>query len=345
MPVKRSIPWSEWLLVVAAFGYTVAVYLVAAIPGLSRVAHVFLALMAGSLLLHAPRGKVRLAQEPVLLLTTGLALYALASTLWAQDFNQALSRASSLWVSLAAFVTLWVAFAKGLTLKPVIYGSVVGALVNAAVSVVQTKTGGVLRAEGLTGNANALALQLSMAGLIVLAMAKEGKRWPLVFTIFMFGVATAVSGSRKVVAVWPMLAIFVGRGIVVRVRASYAAIGAALVGIPVLVALGSIGVRGMLGVVQNLYVYSRFVRFFEGRDTSAATRLDMIGEGWRLWLEAPILGHGIDQFRVLSQFATYSHNNYIEMLATLGIVGFILYYSVYLLLFLRGWRTRRTVRL
>ena len=59
--------------------------------------------------------------------------------------------------------------------------------------------------------------------------------------------------------------------------------------------------------------------------------------------QKPILGHGIDSFRtlygMLGGMETYSHNNFIEMLVSGGVVGFIIYYSIYVYIFKAMWRT------
>ena len=55
--------------------------------------------------------------------------------------------------------------------------------------------------------------------------------------------------------------------------------------------------------------------------------------GIEQFLETPILGIGIDNSSYITMrvagWATYLHNNYLELLACTGIIGFLLYYSVY----------------
>lgn len=66
------------------------------------------------------------------------------------------------------------------------------------------------------------------------------------------------------------------------------------------------------------------------------TRANMIKLGLEWFGERPIFGYGLNNFRVLySEIgrATYSHNNFIEMLISGGIVGFVIYYSAYVYLF------------
>lgn len=73
-------------------------------------------------------------------------------------------------------------------------------------------------------------------------------------------------------------------------------------------------------------------------DGSLNSRNLMIQKGIGYFTEKPILGHGLDQFRVLFEKEpfgrrTYSHNNFVELLVSTGIIGFLIYYSIYAYLF------------
>ena len=81
----------------------------------------------------------------------------------------------------------------------------------------------------------------------------------------------------------------------------------------------------------------------EGTDAEGdVSRLFLIQYGIEWFTEHPILGVGINCFRVLSNntamFAGknfYAHNNYLELLVDVGIVGTLIYYSGYIYLFNR----------
>lgn len=71
-------------------------------------------------------------------------------------------------------------------------------------------------------------------------------------------------------------------------------------------------------------------------DTS---RIQLINLGIDNFFDNPILGVGANNFRVLSETIYpgrnfYAHNNYIELLVDVGIIGFLVYYSAYYYLFL-----------
>jgi O-antigen ligase len=84
-------------------------------------------------------------------------------------------------------------------------------------------------------------------------------------------------------------------------------------------------------VVNQSIFFVRLERVMYDLLTGAGTRNDMVRFGLNLWLEKPILGQGAGQFRVFYALKTYSHNNYIELLANNGLIGLIAFYSFFVL--------------
>lgn len=67
---------------------------------------------------------------------------------------------------------------------------------------------------------------------------------------------------------------------------------------------------------------------------SLMSRLYYIHLGWEYFLQRPWTGYGLDCFRYLRYaYETYSHNNYIELLFSGGIIGFVLYYMPNLIMY------------
>jgi O-antigen ligase len=81
-------------------------------------------------------------------------------------------------------------------------------------------------------------------------------------------------------------------------------------------------------------------------DTSLQGRLWLYATAWAVALDHPILGIGLDNFRLVqgsvigTQVGTYSHTNYMEILASTGFPGFILYFSAYAVLVRKIYRLR-----
>ena len=59
-------------------------------------------------------------------------------------------------------------------------------------------------------------------------------------------------------------------------------------------------------------------------------RAELIRYGLELFMENPFLGYGLNNYHLFHWSGVYSHNNYIEVLVSLGIIGFIIYYSVFI---------------
>lgn len=65
-------------------------------------------------------------------------------------------------------------------------------------------------------------------------------------------------------------------------------------------------------------------------DHSMHGRAVLREEAMKQFLLHPLLGIGYYNFQYMNVYGLYAHNNYLELLANLGIVGFITYYSIYI---------------
>ncbi len=84
-----------------------------------------------------------------------------------------------------------------------------------------------------------------------------------------------------------------------------------------------------------------------GGDLSSRRRIAMITEGLKSFVEHPILGTGLatsgDITLSITGESKYLHNNYVEMLATLGITGFLAFFSMYFIPFIRLRKMEKNV--
>lgn len=98
----------------------------------------------------------------------------------------------------------------------------------------------------------------------------------------------------------------------------------AVFNIPFLYKMVGFRLIGLFGMFDNSIV----------ADASVTTRADMVQIGLELFRKHPIFGVGFGNFSYHYFYEyngwaeTYAHNNYIEILADTGIIGFILHYSV-----------------
>jgi O-antigen ligase len=86
-------------------------------------------------------------------------------------------------------------------------------------------------------------------------------------------------------------------------------------------------------------------------DQSVYERQQFIKYGFQMWKDHPIIGVGLDNFRLnIKKYWTmsnrsYAHNNYIELLADTGLLGFLAYYSIYLSLIIKLFFIKKRVQL
>ena len=117
----------------------------------------------------------------------------------------------------------------------------------------------------------------------------------------------------------------------------------AIVGYVVMVLLFQLPIfEGSLARMQNL------LNFWsnEGKvDHSAILRDDMMQLGLDTFRQHPLAGVGIGSPHILAgqylDFDSYLHNNFVELLCGGGIIGFVLYYAMYVYLFVGLFKYRK----
>ncbi len=79
--------------------------------------------------------------------------------------------------------------------------------------------------------------------------------------------------------------------------------------------------------------------YFSGEDldASAFTRDNMKIEAMDLFKKYPLFGCGLNNFKYLSGYNTYSHSNYYELLCCTGMVGIVLYYIPIVLMLIKAF--------
>ena len=97
--------------------------------------------------------------------------------------------------------------------------------------------------------------------------------------------------------------------------------------------LAAVAVFVVAWFVISLPIFStineRMISFLSGeKNVSDLTRERMIEFGLELFKQHPFFGYGLSNYGVYYG-GTYSHNNFVEVVVSLGLFGFILYYLMY----------------
>ena len=113
----------------------------------------------------------------------------------------------------------------------------------------------------------------------------------------------------------------------------------AIIVVIIIIAIWAI-LRNLPGVRDVIIRFENSISILTGKgshlkESSTETRLDYINKGWQQFLKSPIWGNGIGcaGYAINEEhYVTYLHNNYMEMLASGGIIGFLLFYTPYFML-------------
>ncbi len=193
-------------------------------------------------------------------------------------------------------------------------------------------------------NANDIGMKMCVGlGFSLYFAIKNKSKWKRLF----YGVCTTLfiilglfTGSRKALLMIMFLVVLVfwlkakRHRFLVLLSALAAAIGLYFLTINIESLYNVLGYR-MEQMIEGLFKG-------ETEDGSFNHRQTMIELGWKWFCDKPLLGYGLSNFRILHKgtfgFETYSHNNFIEILVSGGVVGFAIYYSIYVYIFVKLWR-------
>jgi O-antigen ligase len=232
-----------------------------------------------------------------------------------------------------------IAFQNGyISYRAFVYAAVLAATANLIADfvgfdsyVVYTGTDAPDRSSGLTGNANSLALLLVFTSILVWMEGGLFAAAAKMLTVPFIIAAVQTTGSRKGLILAGLAAMFLAerfwRGALTnwgRLRI----VGA--VALVVLTGFVLVSSRGHL--LSESLAMERMQRGLSGTEASFEGRVGYVQTGLELFAESPIVGHGMGQFASLSGFGIYSHNNYIELLVSGGLLAICIFYSMHFLI-------------
>lgn len=203
-------------------------------------------------------------------------------------------------------------------------------------------TTGFLGSYASMNNSNDISFWVSCAGMMAFYKAYIKNIKPMCILFILFMIFVLLSSSRKA-----LLILLISPVIMILLATYKKNYPLRIIGfLVVIVAVFYIIMTNTtLYQVMGSRVVSMFDFFFkDANDGSLYKRRFYITIAKKMFSEAPVLGKGFGNFAKILKYnpinsfnhiETYSHNNYWQILSELGIIGFILYYSMYVLMLAR----------
>ena len=185
-----------------------------------------------------------------------------------------------------------------------------------------------------SGSSTALSMMaMSPAFFVTMFLYNDNLKKKKLYLVF-FVIASFITGTRKTLIFIPLIIIVY----ILKFNSVNLKRGKYIVGFSIIAVLGCV-------LLMKAPIFYKFVGYrvesaiesFTSSDTddsSIIVRRRLIKRAVELYKEKPILGWGMDYFKSSGQsdLGYYTHNNFLEILSGGGIVGFIIYYSKYVLL-------------
>lgn len=225
-------------------------------------------------------------------------------------------------------------FNNFINLKFYVYCTILAALTNFIAILLKINTGpmtGFGRYSGLTGNPNTLAIDSICPLFFIFLKPKYFSKYIKLFSVFISFLSVYLTGSRKGLFLFIVLAFMYFIDV----------LNLSVITISIILSIFIFSlflfkyfiIELLVQYKYSFVVIDRVLRIFEDNDASFDGRMNLLQKGKEIFIESPLFGNGLAQFEVLSGYGVYSHNNYVEVAVSGGILGLILYYGLYLFVF------------
>lgn len=338
--VKEEEKKDSKILTVLLTLYMASVLLFSANTVLNSVSQLlFLASMGGGavyMMMHGKNFKI----ERFLEIFAFFVLFCFISTIWAEDRNAAISRV----ITLCQLFLMSLVFTsymsnyenvdkmlKGFIISGVLCSITVIGYYGISEYIRLMMLG--VRLGGGINNENVIGLYTSTTAVMCFyfAYCKKEKFFYIVMLLPIF--VAMGSGSRKALAL-VVFGIFAIIFIQYRREAKLSGFVKLVAAVTVLAV--AVAVMSQMEIFDVMF--SRIEKMFNSvqKDNSTLVREAMIEYGLDYFKQHPYTGIGIANSGIITKnnlgWSTYLHNNYVELLATVGIFGTILYYAIYVYL-------------
>lgn len=195
--------------------------------------------------------------------------------------------------------------------------------------------------EGIvSGNSNNLAINIGLISMIFVYEYISKKSVRLILPIAISSIAILLTGSKKGLLILGIEWIyFIFTGTKSKLKGT---IYIALFAIFIFILMQLDFLYERLGSRIIDFLGSLGFNIYEAQDSNSTNlRILMYNLGWNAFLDNPVFGGGWFFFSYYTRLGTYSHNNFIELLVTYGLAGFLLYYILPVTILQKLYRLKR----
>jgi len=270
---------------------------------------------------------------------------SLASSLWGVGFNNPSYKALQLFLILMNMFIIYNIVKKYNLVNTFFNGILLGALINYIIllGIIQVPfdiymgVGAGARAVGTMGNPNILTTAMLISMLVSMVYLFKEQRMSKLFyyyqfiNIFLAMYIIVLTVSKKGI-ILGLLLFLMYLILLLKSKKGIFQIGMLAI-FAVIIGQFFIDLSELYSVLE--YVERRFEDFSTGisslstsATSSTAIRKELIEFGLVAFQSNPLFGYGLDNFRVLTT-GQYAHNNPVELLVGVGLIGTILYYGIH----------------
>ena len=299
------------------------------------------ALLIGLFIFYIIGGHKNVKFNLLIITYTLFSIFALVSSFWAISFDTASFKSLQLFLIVVNLIVLYNLMINFNLSNAFVHGILIGSFVNYVLIMdiipVPFDTKISWRYMGTTGNPNALAITMLVSmflSIVYLMDKKRKKNW-----LFYYQYINLLFAMYTILLTVSKKGIILGVGLLLFYMVISLKNKKGIVRIVVLVILASVVFHFFVDDKQiNEYfthTINRFIKFsdqLEGsvaRFSSTGYRKRLIEFGLMIFQDKPLFGYGLNNFRFLSEKGLYAHNNFVELLVGVGLIGFGLFYYIY----------------
>jgi O-antigen ligase len=267
------------------------------------------------------------------------AMFAFASMFWAYDSTRVLSFSMRLLVVSLNFFILYIVFERYNLEKTILYGILIGGLYNILIGLnvihVNYEIFQFGRLMGSVGNSNKLAkiMILSIFASLIFLSTVTTKTWFKIYNyinIILSFYIIVLTVSKKAMILTPLLIMLSFSFKHLKVRNIVMFLILLVVGYQLFITYGDVDqLTRVYGLIESRFLGMIDTLHGQSGDASTVEREYLLHEGFGIFADHPLFGTGLNNFRYFLE--NYAHNNYLELLVGVGIIGASLYYTIYVL--------------